>query len=70
MRSPKAELLEAIKFAHKHIADICAFQKEFAEEVGIKKRELKPAEDISEMTADVKNLIEARYEDSYRYCSF
>ena len=51
--------LEAIKFAHKHIALLCDFQKEFAKEHGKEKRKLDPADDISEMTADVKNLIEA-----------
>ncbi len=54
----ESELLDAIKFAHKHIAEICNFQKEFAKESGKQKNELAPAEDISEMTVDVKNLIE------------
>ncbi len=55
----EAEFLEAIKFGHKYIAEICEFQKEFAKEIGKKKRELKPAEDISEMINDVKSICEA-----------
>ncbi|HMS32892.1 MAG TPA: polyribonucleotide nucleotidyltransferase [Ignavibacteria bacterium] len=55
----EAEFLEAIKFGHKFIAEICEFQKEFAKEIGKKKRELNPAEDISEMINDVKSICEA-----------
>lgn len=55
----EAEFLEAIKFGHKYIAEICEFQIEFAKEIGKKKRELKPAEDISEMINDVKSICEA-----------
>lgn len=55
----ESEFLEAIKFAHKHIAILCDFQKEFAKEAGKQKRELLPKEDISEITADVKALCEA-----------
>ena len=39
------EFLEAIKFAHKHIAELCAFQKEFAKEAGKQKRALLTKED-------------------------
>jgi len=52
------EFLEAIKFAHKHIAEICSFQKEFAKEVGKPTRQLLPREDLAEMIADVKNICE------------
>jgi len=55
----EADFLEAIKFGHKYVAEICEFQKEFAKEIGKKKRELNPAEDISEMTNDVKSICEA-----------
>lgn len=55
----ESEFLEAIKFAHKHIAILCDFQKEFAKEAGKQKRELFPKEDISEITADVKAICEA-----------
>ena len=55
----EAEFLDAIKFAHKHIAILCDFQKEFAKEAGKQKRELFPKEDISEITADVKAVCEA-----------
>lgn len=54
----EAEFLDAIKFAHKHIAILCDFQKEFAKEAGKQKRELLPKEDISEITADVKAICE------------
>ncbi|HMS64568.1 MAG TPA: polyribonucleotide nucleotidyltransferase, partial [Ignavibacteria bacterium] len=53
------EFLEAIKFGHKHIAELCAFQKEFAKEAGKPKRALFAKEDLSEMRADVKNICEA-----------
>ncbi len=55
----EAEFLEAIKFAHKYIAEICEFQIEFAKEIGKKKSELIPSEDDTEMENDVKNLCEA-----------
>ncbi|MBK6771155.1 MAG: polyribonucleotide nucleotidyltransferase [Ignavibacteria bacterium] len=55
----EAEFLDAIKFAHKHIAILCDFQKEFAKEAGKQKRELFSKEDISEITADVKAVCEA-----------
>ncbi len=54
----EADFLEAIKFAHKYIVQICEFQKEFAKEIGKKKRELKPSEDITEITNDVKSICE------------
>lgn len=53
------EFLEAIKFAHKNIAELCNFQLEFANEVKAVKRELKPADDISEIENEVKSLCEA-----------
>lgn len=55
----EADFLEAIKFGHKYIAEICEFQKEFAKEIGKKKRELNPAEDLTEMANDVKSICEA-----------
>lgn len=55
----EAEFLEAIKFGHKHIADICNFQKEFVKEAGKLKREIKAKEDISEITSEVKSICEA-----------
>jgi polyribonucleotide nucleotidyltransferase len=50
------DFLTAIKFAHEQVKRLCEFQKEFAEEAGIKKRELTEKEDISEMENDVKEL--------------
>ena len=55
----EADFLEAIKFGHKYIAEICEFQKEFTKEIGKKKRDMNPTEDISEMTNDVKEICEA-----------
>ncbi|MDQ3194273.1 MAG: polyribonucleotide nucleotidyltransferase [Bacteroidota bacterium] len=53
------EFLDAIKFAHKSIAEICEFQKEFAKEAGKQKRDLNSADDISEMEKDVRSICEA-----------
>ena len=50
------DFLEAIKFAHSHIAEICRFQKEFAAEIGKKKSEIPVPEDKSEMINDVRNI--------------
>lgn len=50
------DFLEGVKFAHTHIIELCNFQLEFAKEVGKTKREILPAEDITEMINDVKNL--------------
>lgn len=52
----EADLLEGVKFAHKYIIELCSFQLECAREVGKKKRDLTPAEDLTEMISDVKNL--------------
>lgn len=53
------EFLEAIKFAHKHIAEICNFQKEFAKEFGKQKREFLPQDDMTELNNEVKGLCES-----------
>lgn len=50
--------LEAVEFAHKYIAELCRFQKEFAAEAGKPKRAVEPAEDLTEMINDVKALYE------------
>jgi len=52
------EFLEAIKFAHKYIAELCNFQIEFAGEAGKSKNPIPQPEDKSEMISDVKNLCE------------
>ena len=52
----ETELLEAIKFAHKHIIELCEFQSEFAKEIAKPKREVTPVEDLSEMIDDVKKI--------------
>jgi len=52
----ESDVLEAVKFAHTHIIELCKFQIEFAKEFSKPKRALVPAEDLSEMINDVKNL--------------
>ncbi|MBX7043649.1 MAG: polyribonucleotide nucleotidyltransferase [Ignavibacteria bacterium] len=52
----EAVFLEAIKFAHANIIELCNFQKAFAAEVGKKKRELTAKEDDTEIVNDVKAL--------------
>jgi polyribonucleotide nucleotidyltransferase len=52
------ELLSAVEFAHKHIIDLCNFQKEFAAEAGKAKRAVDPLEDKTEITNDVKAIYE------------
>jgi polyribonucleotide nucleotidyltransferase len=52
----EADLLEGVKFAHKHIIELCNFQLEFAKEVAKTKKAILQAEDVSEMINDVKNL--------------
>lgn len=52
----EAEFLEAIKFAHTNIIELCKFQKEFAAEVGKKKRDLTAKDDDTAMVNDVKAL--------------
>ncbi|HAY33745.1 MAG TPA: polyribonucleotide nucleotidyltransferase [Ignavibacteria bacterium] len=52
----ESEIIEAIKFGHKFIAQLCGFQLEFAAECGKAKRELLPEEDDSEITAEVTAL--------------
>ncbi len=57
------DFLECVKFAHTHIIELCNFQLEFAKEIGKTKKSIVPAEDISEMINDVKNLY---YEGIHR----
>lgn len=52
-------LLQAVEFAHKHIADLCRFQIEFVKEVRKQKRALTPIEDLSEMMKDVREIYES-----------
>jgi polyribonucleotide nucleotidyltransferase len=49
-------LLEAVKFAHKHIIEICNFEKEFASAVAKTRREVTPPEVNEEMVKDVREL--------------
>ena len=49
-------LLEAVKFAHQHIIEICNFQKDFASAVAKPKREVIPPEVNEELISDVKEL--------------
>lgn len=57
----EAEFIEAVKFGHKYIGELCRFQKEFAAEVAKTKREIPAGEDRSEMINDVKAIYEAEY---------
>lgn len=50
----EAEFIEAIRFAHTNIIELCNFQKDFAKEVGKTKRALAVAEDDSQIVSDVK----------------
>jgi polyribonucleotide nucleotidyltransferase len=50
----EAEFIEAIRFAHTNIIELCNFQKDFAKEVGKPKRALAVAEDDSQIVSDVK----------------
>lgn len=59
----EADFLEGVKFAHKHIIELCNFQLEFAKETRKIKKPILPAEDISEMFNDVKNLY---YDEIHR----
>lgn len=59
----EADFLEGVKFAHKHIIELCNFQLEFAKETGKAKKPILPSDDISEMYDDVKNLY---YEEIHR----
>lgn len=52
----EAEFIEAVKFAHQHIAELCRFQKEFASEVSKQKREIPAAEDKTELINEVKAI--------------
>ncbi len=60
------DFLEAIKFAHKNIAALCNFQKDFAGEFGKKKRELIPVEGNSELLSEVRNLCEQQVKELTR----
>ena len=59
----EADFLEGVKFAHKHIIELCNFQLEFAKETGKAKKPILPPEDISEMLSDVKKLY---YDEIHR----
>ena len=48
--------LEAVKFAHQHIIELCNFQREFASAVAKPKRSVTPPEVNEEMTADINAL--------------
>lgn len=58
----EADFMEAVKFGHKHIAELCAFQLEFAKEASKEKRAIAAGEDKSEMMNDVRTI----YYDEYK----
>jgi len=53
----ESEIIEAIKFGHKYIAELCNFQLAFAAECGKTKRELLAKEEYTEMDAEIKALV-------------
>ncbi|MBS1518525.1 MAG: polyribonucleotide nucleotidyltransferase [Bacteroidetes bacterium] len=53
----ESEIIEAIKFGHKFIADLCNFQLDFARECGKAKRELLPKEENPDIDAEVRALV-------------
>jgi polyribonucleotide nucleotidyltransferase len=52
----EAEFLDAVKFAHKYIGELCKFQKEFASDVKKEKMQFVINESPQEIIDDVKNL--------------
>ncbi|MBN1633496.1 MAG: polyribonucleotide nucleotidyltransferase [Ignavibacteria bacterium] len=62
----ESDMIEAIKFAHKHIAQLCEFQKEFAKEAGKQKNPLEPAEDLTEMTNEIVSMCEEEIKTLHR----
>lgn len=52
----EAEILEAIKYAHNYITELCEFQKSFSANIGKTKRIMPPPEDLEEMISDVKEI--------------
>lgn len=57
--SSEDDFLEAIKFAHTHIAKLCEFQKEFAKEAGKEKMEIVPPEEDTELIDTIRaNYVE------------
>ncbi|MCL5268414.1 MAG: polyribonucleotide nucleotidyltransferase [Bacteroidetes bacterium] len=56
----ESEMIAALEFAHKHIKEIVALQKEFASLVDKKKREVKKAEANEALVEDVKSLSKER----------
>jgi len=59
----EADFLEAVKFGHKHIAELCRFQKEFAKEAAKEKRAIPAGEDRTEMLNDVRAIYYDQYKD-------
>lgn len=51
------EFLDAIKFAHEHIARLCVFQEEFAKEVAIPKREVIVREVDHGLIDEIKEIV-------------
>jgi polyribonucleotide nucleotidyltransferase len=64
----EAEFLEAIRFAHTNVIELCNFQKEFAKEVGKPKRALAIAEDDSQIISDVKAVCLEDIKSVFRNC--
>jgi len=52
----EADFIDAVKFAHIHIKELCNFQIDFAKDIAKPKRALLPPEDLTEMTNDVRAI--------------
>ncbi len=63
---PEAELLEALKFAHKQIVPLIEMQDEFRERAGVPKRAVPEPGDRSELDARVREKAEARLSEAVR----
>ena len=62
----ETEMIGALEFAHKHIKEIVALQKEFAALLNTPKREVKPAEVDEALVAEVKSLAYDRIRELNR----
>jgi polyribonucleotide nucleotidyltransferase len=62
----EAELLDAIKFAHENIKNLCRAQKELLIMCGKPKREVAPKDLNEELVKDVKELCEAKISEIHR----
>lgn len=62
----ETDMIEAIKFAHKYIVELCNLQKELAQEAGKQKMKIEPGEDITEMTNEIISMCEEEIKTLHR----